>query len=355
MKKKLAFLAGVLVFLLGLHGLTWGLNYALTPCHYASQMMWEDYAGTDLIDTLFVGSSVCRSDFNPKVFDETLGCHSFNMGTPSQPLSTTYRALKYAIKQHDIDRVVMGFGYFELTESNEAKAEVAFLQAQMAIAGPFERVGIWWEYALSNENRDSIKSVNCLFPWVYNHIDDVSITGIKQNIKKKQNWDNKTKFTDGTSNNQYVGKGYAPYITKINYDALPEHNSANFYTQEIDPQKVQVFTEICKLCEENDIEFIVIHTPNPDFDIQAMGERYIEYKHLVEEILRENGASYYDFNLAKEELFPDDQANYCDFEHLDQEGAEIFSQSVAKLLLEMEKQDVDRFFYTEEKLREKGK
>lgn len=92
------------------------LKFCLEPYGSASQVMWDDYHKEETIDQIFVGSSLCYVGISPYVVDDIMGTNSYNMGTPSQYLAQTKLAIKTAIEDHGVKRVVMALGYFPSQE-----------------------------------------------------------------------------------------------------------------------------------------------------------------------------------------------------------------------------------------------
>ena len=62
------------------------LSFVLEPARGSSELMWKQYYKEKEIDTIFIGSSLCLTSFDPYIFDETMGTKSFNMGTPLQAM-----------------------------------------------------------------------------------------------------------------------------------------------------------------------------------------------------------------------------------------------------------------------------
>lgn len=331
------------LILAGLNGLA---SFALVPIGGASEVMWNDYYEMESLDTLYIGSSVCLRSFNPYILDEKLGTNSYNMGTPSQPIDLTYLALETALKQHDIKRIYFGFGYFTLTMPNSQQSETAFLQARNQYVSLGERLKASVEYMLQKNNIGSSESVNFMFPWVYNHV-PLQIGDIKANIIGKLNGRSATdeKMVNDEMRN-YVGRGFGYYKGVLDYNTVGNLTSAAYYYGEFLPDNLDMLEQICELCEENGAELIVINTPRPVFDVLAYGEEYYVLYEQVKQFLKERGAEYYDFNFIKPEIFAGRPEYYFNFEHLNEEGADIFSTGFAAFeAARQQGEDVETYFY----------
>lgn len=333
-------------FLLILVGLNNLASFALIPIGGASEVMWNDYYEMEDLDTLYIGSSVCLRSFNPYILDKKLGTNSYNMGTPSQPIDLTYLALETALKQHDIERVYFGFGYFTLTMPNSQQSETAFLQARNQYVSLGERMKASAEYMFHRNNIGSSASVNFIFPWVYNHV-QLQVGDIKANIVGKltgRSASDEKMVNDEMRN--YVGRGFGYYKGVLDYDTVGNLTSAAYYYGEFLTDTLNMLDKICELCEENGVDLIVVNTPRPAFDVLAYGEEYYTLYEQVKQFLNERGAKYYDFNFVKPEVFASRPEYYFNFEHLNEEGADAFSESFADF--EMARQqgvDVEAYFY----------
>ena len=332
-----------LIILMGLNGL---MSFALIPIGGASEVMWNDYYQMENLDTLYIGSSVCLRSFNPYIMDENLGTNSYNMGTPSQPIDLTCLALETALKEHDIKRVYFGFGYFSLTMTNSQQSEAAFLQARNQHVSTIERMKANLEYMFDRDSIGSSSSVNFILPWVYNHV-QLGVGDIIANVSGKLS--GKTAADGAMVNDEmrnYVGRGFGYYKGLINYDMVGNLTSKAYYDGEFLEKNLQSLDAICRLCEENGVELIIVNTPRPVFDVLAYGEDYYERYLQVKEFVNERGAEYYDFNFIKPEIFESKPEYYFNFEHLNEEGADAFSASFADFeRMRSKGADVDELFY----------
>ena len=334
------------VFLFLFIGINSLLSFALIPIGGASEVMWNDYYKMKDLDTLYIGSSVCLRSFNPYILDEKLGTNSYNMGTPSQPIDLTYLALETALKQHDIKRVYFGFGYFTLTMTNSQQSEAAFLQARNQHVSLGERMKANTEYMFHKNNIGTSTSANFIFPWIYNHV-QLYAGDIKENIigKLTGRTASEEKMVNDEMRN-YVGRGFGYYKGILDYDSVGNLTSVAYYYGEFLADALGMLNRICKLCEENGAELIVINTPRPAFDILSYGEEYYTRYEQVKQFLNERGAEYYDFNFIKPEIFVSRPEYYFNFEHLNKEGADAFSSCFADFeAARLQGMDVEDYFY----------
>ena len=322
------------------------LSFVLIPIGGASEVMWNDYYEAEDLDTLYVGSSVCLRSFNPYILDEELGTNSFNMGTPAQPIDLTYLAIETAIEVHDIKRIYFGFGYFTLTLTSSPQAEAAFLQARNQHVPLGDRMRANIGYMFDENNVGTSRSVNFVFPWIYNHVELHGREIINNVVGKLTGRTAADEMMVNDELRNYVGRGFGYYKGVMDYETADEMNSKMFYYGEFIDDALGMLDKICRLCEENGVELIVINTPRPTFDTISYGEEYYTRYEVLKKFLNERGAEYYDFNLANSEMFESKPQYYYNFEHLNKEGADAFSRSLAKFeRLREQNEDVEQYFY----------
>ena len=328
----------LVLFMILFAGLNSIMAWIFVPADGASKKMWSNYKEMQELDMVYAGASVCQSTFNPIIIDEILGTNSHNMGTPSQPIDLSYVAVETAIKEHNIKRVILGFGYFALSTQNSRQAEAAFIQAKNQQGTVFEAVKANMEYIILH--RGESVSVNFWIPWVNNHV-KFNIDSIKENIQEKLKKDSAQQ-----EKNLLESRGMLLYTDTLDYDNIGDDNSWNWYQPEFSKDAVSQMRRICELCNENKIELIVVNTPRPSFDITTyQGDYYGQYLWL-KSFFEEYGVAYYDFNFAKPEIFVSKPEYFYNFEHMNVLGAEQFSESFAEFLQLIEKgADESSFFY----------
>lgn len=323
------------------------LSFLLEPARGASEMMWGGYYAQEEVDTIFIGSSLCQGSFDPKIFDERLGVKSYNMGTPSQALPQTLKALEVALEDHDIETVIFGMSFSSLKLDALEEAELAFEKARAQQKGGLEGVKTALSYIYSEDVREDENSINYFFPWLYNR-DEISVEMISYNVSEK--WKGiKNFFTGNVETQEYDSfKGYqSPGDGVVNYDNRWDLNTYRYYEPELEPKMMQDFEEMLALCQEKGVDLLVVNTPHPYFDVLACYEFYEDNKKDVEALCEKYGADYYDFNLAKAKVFETKPAYYRDYEHLNNEGSQVFCQSMCDLMIRRENgENLDDAFYT---------
>lgn len=303
------------------------LSFLIEPVRGSSGTMWEEYYQETELDMVFIGASFCASSFDPYIFDEKLGVKSFNMGTPLQGIGQNISALETALEDHDIETVVIGMGFFVMQEDSVEKAELTFENAKARKKGGIGSVYEGIRYMLDEEVIGTEKSVQYLFPWLYNQ-QEISLEFISENVAEKiESWGSK-------SNEETVQskKGYRSYIGVVDYDSAWKINSYQYYNQELNPDLTAEFEKLLKLCMEKEVDVVVVQTPHPAFDVVSCYESYEKNEAFVTALCAKYGADYYNFSLAKPEIFEAKPEYFYDFEHLNENGTSVFSNSLCRFL-----------------------
>ena len=323
------------------------LSFLLEPARGASEIMWGGYYAEEELDTIFIGSSLCQGTFDPVMFNEQLGIKSYNMGTPSQALPQTIRALEVALAEHDIETVIFGMGFSSLKLDVLDEAELTFEKARAKKRGGIKGIADALSYLYSEDVRDEENSINFFFPWLYNR-EEISVEMITENIKLKFRRMKEELFGGGADALQSFTKGYqSPGVTVFNYDNMWELNTYRYYDAEFEEDILQEFEELLEICNKNEVDLIVVNTPHPYFDVIACYEFYESNQKEIEALCREHGVDYYDFNLAKPEIFETRPEYYRDYEHLNYEGSQAFCKSMCEFMIRRENgENLDEAFYS---------
>lgn len=323
------------------------LSFFIEPAGGASGRMWSGYYAEQELDTIFVGSSVCQQTFVPEIFNEKLGVKAYNMGTPSQAVPQTIRAIEVALEEHDIKTVVYAMGFSSLKYMPIPEAEVTFESARTQKKGGVNGLLATVDYIYSESVRSDVKSINFLFPWLYNYEDYSKETLVKnatEKLERIKTWIATGEYdaTDG------LNQGFRNDDTSIfNYDNKWELNTDRYYESYFDADMLAEFEKMLQLCEKNELDLIVLNTPHPAFDVVACYEYYARNQEQLKELCKKYGADYYDFSLAKEEIYEVREEYFCDFEHLNREGAFVFCKSLCDFLIRRANgEEVNEDFYS---------
>lgn len=325
------------------------LCFLLEPADGASDTMWGEYYQENELDMVFVGSSVCAATFDPVAFNKKLGVQSFNMGTPSQAIAQSLDALEVAFNDHEIERVVLGLGFYGLQETPLDEAEMTFERAYARKKGGMKGITESADYIVSENVISTEKSINYFFPWVYNHV-TVSWNSIYSNAMAKINpaipaFDEDSK----ERRNWRLEKGYRPYTGEADEEALWSLNSYYYYSEKFNSDTIMKLKKIMDLCRENGADLLIINTPHPSFDVITCFEYYADMESQLSQLCRENGVEYYNFSLVNSEIFEAQPEHFYDFEHLNYQGSQAFSEAFCDFMIKREQgQNMEQYFYSVE-------
>lgn len=322
------------------------LSFVLEPARGSSELMWKQYYKEDKIDTIFIGSSLCLTSFDPYIFDERLGVNSFNMGTPLQAMPQTVRSLEVAIADHDIKTVIFGMGFSTLKYEAVEEAELTYEKARAREKGGIQGLVEGLKYIYSDDIRTDEKSINYFFPWLYNRV-ELSPSAIINNVKIKIEQMKERQAGIANRADLTFHKGYQNETQHVvDYNYKWDGVSDRFYSDDFDAEMMEEFEKIIRICKENGIDLIVVNTPHPSYDVISCYEYYNRNEDEFLALCDAHGIDYYDFSLAKPEVYEPKDEYYADHEHMNQIGSQIFSQKVCDLLLRRaQDENMDGYFY----------
>ena len=325
------------------------LSFVLVPYGSKSEIMWHDYRQAKDLDTVILGTSLVERSVNPYTIDEATGSNAFNMATPSQSLEDTYLGIEQAIKDHNIKRAIVGVEFADLNRKSEMKTGVFVAEKTKGESLP-EALHDWTTSIDADTWLWSPQAFSIIFfPWQIQHVSS------KELVK------NVTMRFDGTSLYEaaevsepgwhYVGKGFGGREGVYKYIARPSTYYVNYGSlegaTEFDPDRMAVLERICNLCADNGVELILFGIPLADFNIVSFGDNYQVLSDTVKAFAADHGAKYFDFNLARPELFDSKASYYEDAQHMNIDGANALSASIAKLLVMLDAgEDVSGLFET---------
>lgn len=324
----------------------WLLTFILTPFCTSSTELWDKYRAYEKgsLDTIYVGTSACYEGIDPSVVDGITGYSSYNMGSNAESLRQSKRAIRAAIDDHQIKRVVLVLDETLLQEGKEqfARPEAAFIQAQNRGQGPLERIQNDASYLFNDKYIGAPESINFWFPWTYNRIKDFKT--FKKELKVKLGME-EMEMKDW--NNIREADGFKPFKKKINYNKIKSVSSTSWSASMMSEKGMTYLQDVIDLCKDSDVELIIITPPYPTSVVLSYGYTYEERHAYIESWLEERGLSYYDFNMAKESLYEKEPEYFKDWDHNNKYGAQAFSEALGDFLLSYEKgEDVSEDFYS---------
>lgn len=350
LKKGLSALL-IAVLMVGLFGV---LNFALELRGTKSNIVWTNFEQSEDLDTIYIGTSIAASSFNPNLIDDELGTRSANMASPLQKLDETYLGIQSAYERFGIKRVVMTLDFTTLQLNETPNLGSAYLTQRGRVVGLSQYLSSAAWLIAERGAASAPGSINMLFPWVSNHPSwKDGIAGIKRNIETKLDGSSVASAVEVMEPGWiYFGKGYGNKYAQLDYDSKDVAlfgELEKIETLSFDEAALEGVREICEYCAQHNIELIVVNVPIPIFNIHGYGQLYVDSQEAVAELLANMGVEYYDFAYAKPELLQIAPEDFYDNQHLNAVGADKFSTAFVTFMRMHEAgQDTSALFYTPE-------
>jgi hypothetical protein len=275
---------------------------------YYPAVRWDEfYKQNKEIDLLFLGSSHAYRSFIPEIFNEELNVKSFNLGSSSQSIKTSYFVLKEAKEnQPKLKKVILEIYYPMIKEENN------FVNAQHNY--PYMKSGrVKKEFLKEYELQDKLR---IFFPLISSQNEILSI--LKGLIKQETLEKSETKKIK----EKYLSKGFvANYRQNIFDDSVFDLKFKKFKKPNLD-----YLNKIISFCNENKIELICVTAPFPKRSLEKLD--YREINSFYTSYFKSKNIKYIDYNY-KNEIFIDEK-DFKNIDHLNYYGAEKFSKLVIK-------------------------
>lgn len=294
-----------------------------------TRIMFHEMYEQENIDILFVGSSHCYRSINPQIMDEELGVNTFNAGTSSQMLDGSYMVIKEAARYNEIDHVYLELYYNCAFTTYKTRSQLT----QTYIISDYLKPSLdKFQYILNASSKDHY--VNSFILARRNWFKFFEEDYIRNLIIQKNTDDYKNyEYTYVTRDLEwYAGKGFVAnkeIVENWNYFSRTGYNKINFDNATDD--WINTLGDIIAFCDKKGISLTLIVAPMSNY-LLAGSENYDEYVKLVNDLIADTDVDYYDFNLCKEEYFPNTSYLFKDTDHLNSDGAEIFSHILADFI-----------------------
>ncbi len=348
MQRKLIYLGRTTAFVLIFCIIAHALNYILADDSnsYTRLSFHELYNGSENIDALFIGASLCNRGVNPYIVDDILHMNTFNAGSASQYYDGTYTMLVEAAKTNTLSTV-----FIELSHSVVPRSQdVEKWMTSKYIIYDYMKPSLNKAQFLLNTT-DCENWIHFLFPA---RREEFSIRKCIDIVKKKQTDAYKNYTPIDNESEYYVGKGYVAYAQSVEEGSFGERS---FYEpiaeKQMSDDTIKYLKKIIDFCARENIRLVFFCAPISNYRLASTGN-YDAYIEQVREFLRPYGTEFYDFNLCKETVFPNLDSYYFNDNHLSGVGADIFTEVFARFFAGELETDI---FYDscEEKLRRMDK
>lgn len=288
----------------------------------------EMYEQQENIDILILGSSHAYHSFDPYILSAGLGKNVFVAGTSAQELDGSLILLQEADKKNEIEKVVLEL-YYSMAMEPKYK-ERTELTSTYLIADYLRNPLLKTKYLLNASGNEHYG--NGFFPARRNWDNLLEFDKVTTILDKKLTLEYMNYTFQKDSSISYAGKGYFPVDEKIEEGCFvyPYHTPA-INAENISEDWVNSLYEIIEYCKQQDIELTLVSTPIQTAILQDMGN-YDVYVSYVNNLIQGRGIEYYDFNLIKAEYFPVSTELFYDDDHINKDGAEIFTYLLGELI-----------------------
>lgn len=327
MKKSIKRILSSLLFVcLLLAGLA-GFRYLVTDdvYSYTRIMMHQLYESDTNIDVLFLGSSHVYRSLIPEITDAGLNAYTFNGGSSSQQMDGSYALLCEAIDHHDISTVYLEL-YYAIACSpawNDRTDMTSTYILSDYMRNPFNRT----RYLLQASSKEYYGNS---FLIAKRNIDALLDPDIVYSLLRQKSSDFYKNYQYPKRENAeeyYVDRGYIANIGTLSADQVWVSDAyGTIDLQKISQDYLRSLQQIVTLCRNRNIELVFFIAPMPEATLLGK-ENYDDYLAFAQQIASELNVPLYDFNLCKTDYFDTQDRNlFKDWNHLNQAGAEIFSQ-----------------------------
>ena len=320
------------------------LNYIFTPYRGSSGEMWMYYQKAEP-EMIYTGSSQCLCGIDPETVDDILRTSSYNMGTNMQSFRSSYVAIRAAVEEKGVRRVVLCVDdeITGLDRTDNFRADASFQRARNANTNWFTAWRETGAFLMDEPVLMHTGSINYFFPWSYDRV-----TGIGQNLKEKRD-----KQVYGETGHRIVtGREPSEEILEVDFTVIGYQEAAawNQTVDDLESLSLSVdsrkeLQKIAAFCREKGVELIPITMPYPTvFNLYSLES----YQKTVEELttlFSAYGFDYHNFNFAKSSFYQIDLSEYKDTGHFNSKGAIRFSEVLAGYL-EMTETERSNCFYT---------
>lgn len=292
-----------------------GLIYMLCPCTYARVDVHKLETGN--YEDIIVGTSHGKCGIDPDVLAETTGRHTGNFCMGGQYLVDSYMIVKEACRVSQPKRVI-----YELEPMYwipEIPQDTSYAQTYREL--PFSAVKV--EYFFAKMCKGDFR--NTLFPW---YLFRSHIGQIGKNVEMKQSAAYKEYVSEVFCGEvqSYTENGFI-YRNRID-EEKPDPDVVEWDESRINEENLTYFHKLKALCEENQIELLVVTTPVPQEMYEKYESQYKAAEQFFEHFFEKEQVPYLNYNDGSNTYT---LADYADWEgHFYGDTAIQFSNILAK-------------------------
>ena len=315
-----------------------GNFFYLQTDSYARMTLLEMQKRTDL-DLVFVGSSIVRDHFNNDLITRETGRESFSATIPCLSLQGSIAILKELFRTNhprDVVLVVEPYTFETVREGIEAEDRMMpFLsdpENMLSYYRSLVREDGWYMDRILLYRDFPVQSPYDVYKTLALRLcPEAAFARMKKDPVAR-----------------YMGRGFVRYETKQSAEKDVRQKlkrQYTGYTYELFDRSKELLLSCRDLCTKNGARFMIMIYPN--MTVHNLAEpTFLAYNESLTRFCREQDIPLCNLSLARDTLLPDLDAYYFDIYHLNGEGADLFSASVARYFrLRDEGRDLSPYFY----------
>ena len=254
----------------------------MPPDNGSSLDMWRSYHQKQSIDIAVIGSSLASCALPEEELAAATGETVALMATNAQSLDMSQIALETLLREHSPRYVILVMDLTNMTGKPYAKAQKAFLYAELQTGSWKDKPADLLRYMTSRDNFTGADSLNALFPWQSGSWP----TDWPATIQQKWNAVlNRLPHRRGAAHAQ-------PEDTAvINFDTVGAENTWNQNAHDFSAQHIEELTSMLQLCQENGTRLLLISAPKTTLDVVSYETYFDDYAYF-KQLAAQYGASY---------------------------------------------------------------
>ena len=285
---------------------------------------FHDYYEQDDIDVLFLGSSQVFFSIDCGIMDEKLGKSTFDLGTASQRLNMSSVLLKDAVRRYHPEQVYVYLGYRQSTGTKEKNDINNLVYVTDNLRSLPEKYMMIIKQLNPDEYMNAILPVRRDLEALFDP-ETLAATLAVKSTEAYKNYD----ACQFVQNPAYAGKGHVAGERSVEDGSmLSVYTPYPINTGSCTDTWKRSIKEIIDFCSAEGIGLTFFAPPLPSCDLLALENQDA----LIQEIntlIAGTGVTFVDFSLLRKEYWPDTSALYHDDTHLNQVGAERFTEIFA--------------------------
>ena len=304
--------------------------------NYDIKKLVEDHTDVGMV---CIGASQVYHSCDTELLAERLGYEAVvDASVASQTNDGGYYLLRDMLDKFDPDTVVINLNWDRFREKGEVAADRGRLLASDRLPWKLKL-----QYALDCFRPSQLLNLSAMYRF------GGSVWGfsqLKSNFQKREaaRLGTRQMHERDEEDSFYYKNGFAVFEQSVPQGGMKtEHN---YYSDDqVSEEEVEYLQKTVELCKKEGCRIIWVTVPTSMEELYGI-ENLQEQIDYAEQFTKETGYPYLNFNLlkGKEKLFPD--TRYSDEIHLNEEGAVVFSELLADMILKMDAgEDVSDLFY----------